>query len=171
VLCTGGRKKWDNNVMSGSGLYSADTDVGYCFDWDTDRNVFFGLSYGPGLIGGTGTRCYTVTESLTRTDVTLSGSGLAQFEADQCEFSGMDYDQANGWHLFYSGNNSGTAGRIYKVQMTSASTATIAVYGDNGALPQSDVGGIQNKFTYVPALSGFVAMPSRTGGVKFMRTS
>lgn len=143
---------------------------------DSTRDELFSLmfadgqGYGDPIVGST----RVVIATGAQTDVTLAeGDGLAQFVAEAPTYAAMDYDPDNDRFLFYSGVGA-AAGRIYAVEAATSELRTIDVLAlDPTSVlpPSSSSGGVNNRFRYVPALCGFVLLPTRDANLWFIRTA
>ena len=176
VLCMWGRRIWSAGTTTGSGTASASTDVRGTWCWDGSKSRMFGIACydGEGFDSGGGVRAKSVDMATgTITDLTINASaGYTQLQADAPAYAGLTYDPLGGRYFLYAGSSSGQAGRVYVITYASSTNIDIAIWthGSGGTtLPQSDTGGINGKFTYVPQLSGIVAMPTKAGGAYYMR--
>jgi hypothetical protein len=174
VLCMWGRRIWTAGTTSGSGTASSLTDVRGTWVWDESRARMFGIAWADGEGFGTGARAKSVNMATGAiSDLTINASAaFTQFQADAPAYSGLTYDRVGDRYFLYAGSTSGQAGRVYVITYASSTNIDIAIWthGSGGVtLPQSDTGGINGKFTYVPRLAGIVAMPTKAGGMYFMR--
>lgn len=143
---------------------------------DSSRDELFSLmfadgqGYGDPIVAST----RVVIATGTQTDVTLAdGDGLVQFLAEAPTYAAMDYDPDNDRFLFYAGMGA-AAGRIYEVEAAASELRTIEVLALDASStlpPGSSLGGVNNRFRYVPALCGFVLLPTRDANLWFIRTA
>lgn len=144
--------------------------------WDSIRNQFFGLCFGDNQEYSLflGIVAVKIAGSAA-TQITIAPSAAAtQFANDIPFYAAMEHDPVNDHFLFYSGSRNGTRGRIYKIKPNDTNTWEISIfaYGAGGITPVQTVSsGIMNKFSYVPALKGFVMMTTPGSNLYFMRTS
>lgn len=142
---------------------------------DSHRNQLFTLNFGDGQGYG--------VQKLNASRIPLNGSqqisvgfnasaAVNSFMADKPTYSGMDYDPVNDCFLFYCGQGAG-AGRVYVVKPNITNTwdmSIMALAGINRP-PATPGDGVHNRFRYIPALRGFLLMPSGRSNLFFLRTS
>jgi hypothetical protein len=108
----------------------------------------------------------------TQTQITFNSSAaLTQLLADTIAFeAGMSYDEINDYFLFSAGRGDGC---IYKIIPNSTAVWDMQIfsYGSGSVTPAAAIGGVQSKFTYMPAYKGFLYLPSATSNLMFMRTA
>jgi hypothetical protein len=97
---------------------------------------------------------------------------LNQFIADAPTYAAMDYDPINDRFLFYCGQGAG-AGRIYAVKPNAGNVWDISVLQLTGSTrpPATPGAGVHSRFTYVPALRGFILLPLASSNLYFIRTA
>jgi hypothetical protein len=144
--------------------------------WDPVRNQMFGLCYGDNQEYSLGLGiCGAKIVGNTMSQITFnSNAATVQFAADVPYYAAMEHDPVNDYFLFYTGSRNGTAGRIYKITPNDTTTwdMSIFAYGSGGITPvQTIPSGIMNKFSYIPALKGFVMMTTKNTNLYFMRTA
>ena len=141
---------------------------------DSKRDYLFAMAWGDGQGNGSpALNAFTIAGAV-KTNITFAPSAaLTQFQADAPPYCAMDYDPVNDKYYFYEGGD-GHTDRVYVVTPTVAAVwqMDILALGAGSAMPPAAVGsGIFNRFKYVPALRGFVAMLSGTSELWFLRTS
>jgi hypothetical protein len=146
--------------------------VRYPWALDSKRNQLFGLCYGAGEGGDPVPAVNAVKQAGNiQTQITFNPSAaLTQFIADAPFNAGMDYDPINDFFLFYSGF---VAGRMYKIIPNAGNVWDMQVfaYGAGNVTPAPSVAGTLSRFSYMPALKGFVLLPGRMSNLVFMRTA
>lgn len=160
---------WTNPISS-----RASVTPRYPWAFDSSRNQLFGLCYrdGEGFstvevraskvpIGGT-----------TETAVTFNSSAAyTAFQAATPEYAAMDYDADNDRFLFYDGRSAG-GGVVYVITPNSGTTWDMSTLTTTGTGPGYSGGsGIVGKFKYIPLLGGFVALPTASSNLFFLRTA
>jgi hypothetical protein len=141
---------------------------------DSRRNQLFTLNWGDDFGAGTGVYATVVPcAGSTQTSIGFRpGAALDSFIADRPTYAGMDYDPDNDRFLFYCGQLTG-AGRIYVVTPNAGTTWDMSILSLSGSKlpPPTPDAGVHNRFRYVPALKGFLLMPSATSNLFFIRTA
>jgi hypothetical protein len=141
---------------------------------DSLRNQLFTLNWGDGQGFGAAAMFASVVPcngSIQSSIKFNPSAALISFIAEQPSYAGMDYDPDNDRFLFYCGIGM-AAGRIYVIKPNSGSTWDISLLPTSGKLPPPTAdAGIHSRFRYVPALKGFVMMPSGTSNLFFIRTT
>ena len=142
---------------------------------DSSRNQLFSLNWGDGE--GFGIPAVFATRTplagTTQISVTFKPSvALTQFAVDMPTYAGMDYDAGSDSFLFYCGQGGG-AGRVYQVKPNATNLWDMAILPlvGNTRPPATPGSGVHNRFRYVPALKGFVLMPSGSSNLYFIRTA
>lgn len=137
--------------------------------WDSLRGQFFGLCIGDGEDSASGTTVKAVVcDKTTQWQITLTGSGLAQFQADAGRYAGMCYDPDNDRFLWLAN----AYNRIYAIQPNGTTTWTITQLSPTGAtLPTGEGGGVMAKVHYIPALKAVAFMLQKAAGIYIMRTA
>lgn len=141
--------------------------------WDTLRNDMFHLCAGDNFNTKSSTiTCTSVSPTGVRQPITLSGSGLAEFQANASTMinSTVEYDNSLDCFYFYDGFAAATAGKVWKIVRTSVSTATITLLATTGVSVPVCPGGVNSKFRYIDALKCCVLVPSQTANIHFFRT-
>jgi hypothetical protein len=179
---------WGNNssrywteataTWSNPGVTGATTFVRFPWAWDTLRSQAFGLAWGDSQGSDPTTMRAVRLVGSVKADITLSGSGLTQFQADAsinggAHYAGMTYDEANDRFVWYCGMGA-SAGRLYAIKPTSGTNWTIELLPTTGAvIPATVGGGINSRLTYVDlgSFKGIVFMPGRAAGCYFLRTA
>lgn len=142
---------------------------------DSHRSQLFTLNFGDGQGYG--------AQKLHASRIPLSGSqqisvifngsaAVDSFLADKPTYSGMDYDPVNDRFMFYCGQGAG-AGRVYVVKPNATNTWDLSILALAGTKrpPATPGDGVHNRFRYIPALRGFLLMPSVNSNLFFLRTS
>ena len=98
-------------------------------------------------------------------------AALDSFIADKPTYAGMDYDPHHDRFLFYCGQGAG-AGRVYviKPNATDVWDMSLLELATGVRPPATPSAGVQNRFRYIPALRGFLMIPSATSNLFFLRT-
>ncbi len=142
---------------------------------DSQRNSLVFVQWADGFDSGPGqvnALRYDIASN-TRSTITLSGAGLAQFSADRPGYAGGDYCADNDKILFYDGRGT-SAGRMYWITPNSGTIWDIEVAsfgGGSATLPATPSQGVNGKMWYVPRLRGYVLMPNSAAGLYFLRTA
>ncbi|MGQ0828010.1 MAG: T9SS type A sorting domain-containing protein [Bacteroidota bacterium] len=179
VVWTQGLNRWDPNTDTYSTPITSRTNTAIRFPvaHDTKRGQLFTLQIGDG-------QGYSLNLGLQSSRIPLSGNqqlnvtfnnspALTQFLADSPTYSAMDYDPENDRFLFYCGQGTGT-GRIYVITPNSGNVWDISILtlGPGSVTPVVVPGsGINRRFSYVPALKGFVMLPRQSSNLYFIRTA
>jgi hypothetical protein len=150
--------------------------VRWPYAFDSVRNQLFGLCYADGE--GYGPAALNAVRvpvgGNASIQVTFNPSAaLTQFMADAPAYCGMDHDPVNDRFLFYCGQGAG-AGRVYVVTPNGGNVWDMAVLplGAGSLIPPAPgVGGVNNRFRYVPALKGFVLLAHGASNLFFLKTS
>jgi hypothetical protein len=142
--------------------------------YDPTRRLFFTLQFGDsqGYDLGRGLVATKINpDTGVQTAIAFNASAaLTQFLADQPNYPGMDYDPVNDQFLFYAGAG-GASGRVYVIKPNAGTTWDMSLLALSGAaLPPAIGAGINGRFKYIPALRGFMLMPSNSSGMYFFRT-
>lgn len=141
---------------------------------DSRRNQLFTLNWADGFGYSTQALFASVVPCAgsVQTSIRFNPSAaLDSIVADKPTYAGMDYDVDNDRFLFYCGQGAG-AGRVYVVTPNATTTWDISLLASTGALPPATpASGVHNRFRYVPALRGFLLMPSATSNLFFIRTA
>jgi hypothetical protein len=141
---------------------------------DSRRNQLFTLNWGDDFGAGSGVFATVVPcAGSTQTSISFKPSAaLDSFIADKPTYAGMDYDPDNDRFLFYCGQGAG-AGRVYVVTPNAGTTWDMSFLpiSGNKLPPATPVSGVHNAFRYVPALRGFVLMPTAQSNLFFIRTA
>lgn len=165
---------WTNPSLTGD-------DVFVRFPWarDTLRGQNYGLAWGDSQ-GSLPTEMRSVKLAGTvKTTITLSGSGLTQFQTDAAaigaggQYPAMVYDEANDRFIWYCGKGS-TAGHFFAITPNGTNAWTITQLTITGAtVPASVDEGIQARMAYADlgTVKGIVFMPGRVAGCYFLRTA
>lgn len=144
----------------------------------------FGLCYadGQGTSLAEGVRAAKLIGTVL-TEITFNTSAaMSQFITDIPQYAGMDYDPVRGTFLFYEGrrtytanpSDTGRVGRIYEITPRAGTVWDMSFFTYAGGAtppPETVNAGINSRFKYVPALNGFVMLPSVTSNAYFMRTA
>ena len=167
-----GTVKFTASTKTWSTPLTANAPVGVRYPWalDSKRGVMFGLSFGDGEGYGTGLNAVKLVNNVQTQIIFNASPALTQFIADAPSNAGMDYDPINDFFLFHAG---GESGRMYKIlpNNTDIWDMQLFVYGPGNAMPQSSSAGTLSRFSYMPALKGFVLMPRQAGNLSFIRTA
>lgn len=142
---------------------------------DPKRDQLFTLNWGDGEGYGAPVINASRVPLSGNTQISISfnaSAALTQFAVDMPTYSGMDYDDANDNFMFYCGQGTG-AGRIFVVKPNTTNKWDMSIYSLTGSSrpPATPGNGIHNRFRYVPALKGFVLLPSGSSNLFFIRTS
>jgi hypothetical protein len=142
---------------------------------DSLANRLFSLAWGDGQASGTGVSAFVVTNGgTTRTAITFAPSAVySQFQADKPAYAAMEYDPDNNRFLFYAAQP-GAVDRIYVIKPNDSTLWDMSLLPlDGGSVMPADagLGGLVNKFRYVPALKGFVLMTTSVNNLYFLRTA
>jgi hypothetical protein len=99
-------------------------------------------------------------------------AALESFIADKPTYAGMDYDPHNDRFLFYCGQGAG-AGRVYVVKPNATNLWDMSMLELTGmARPPATPGnGVHNRFRYIPALRGFLLIPTGSSNLFFLRVA
>lgn len=142
---------------------------------DSARNQLFSLNWADGMgyskLAVFATR--TPANGSEQISVTFNPSpALDSFVTDKPTYAAMDYDPVNDNFLFYCGQGPG-AGRIYVVTPNATNVWDMSLFQLTGSArpPATASAGVTGRFRYVPALRGFVMMPSGKSNIFFIRTS
>jgi hypothetical protein len=164
--------KFDKVTKTWSAPITSYAPNGVRYPWATSiaRNLVFGMCRGNGW-GGAGLTAL-IQVGNAQTQITFNSSAaLTQLLADNTAFeAGMAYDEINDYFLFSAGRGDGC---IYKIIPNSTAVWDMQIfsYGSGSVTPAAAIGGVQSKFTYIPAYKGFLYLPSATSNLMFMRTS
>jgi hypothetical protein len=142
---------------------------------DPTANRLFSLAWGDGQASGTGVSAFIVTNNgSVRTAITFAPSAVFnQFQADKPAYAAMEFDPDNNRFLFYAAQP-GAVDRIYVIKPNASTMWDMSLLPlDGGSVMPVDagLGGVLNKFRYVPALKGFVLMTSSVNNLYFLRTA
>lgn len=141
---------------------------------DSRRDQLFTLNWADDFGYGTQAVFATVVPCAgpAQTSIKFNPSAaLDSFIADKPSYAGMDYDPDNDRFLFYCGQGT-AAGRVYVVTPNATTTWDMSLLATSGKLPPATPGaGVNSRFRYVPALRGFVMLPSATTNLFFIRTA
>lgn len=136
--------------------------------YSSTRDEIFALQWGDGTAGTGMTARRRDMATLTDSTITFSAgsaSAVSQFATDTPVYAGMDWDADNARWLFYAGG-----ARVYSITPNAGTEWDMAILSTTGTAPgAAGAGGINSKWTYVSALTGFVAMPTASGGIFFLR--
>lgn len=164
-------------TFSGGGIaYSqpltstAANGVRYPHALNTSTGEIVGLCWGDGQGGGTGVVATKQTGNVQVQVTFNSSAALTQFTADASADAGMTYDPVNNWYVWYSGEGA-TAGRFYKIVPNAGTVWDMEILAIAGTITTTDAGGMQNKFTYIPALGGILFLPAAAANMHFIRTA
>lgn len=146
--------------------------------YDSKRRQIFTLQWGDGQGANTELSASRVpVDGHSQLGVTFTGNAaLEQLKADQPMYAGMDYDPLNDEFLFYAGGSWAGAKltpipeRVYAVTPVDSGPWTIRIKEVTGVPAVSSSAGVQGRFRYVPALKGFVLLPSSKTNLWFLRT-
>lgn len=171
-----GLAKWSPSTKTWTQPISSRTNdlIRWPIAHDSSRDQLFSLNWadgeGYGVPGVFATR--VALSGNTQVSVTFKPSvALTQFTVDMPTYGGMDYDAGTDSFLFYCGQGSG-AGRIYVIKPNASNVWDMAILPLAGSVrpPATPGNGVHNRFRYVPALKGFVMMPSQGANLFFIRT-
>jgi hypothetical protein len=141
---------------------------------DSRRNQLFTLNWADGMSYSNQAMYATVVPCTgsVQTNITFKPSAAVDsFIVDKPAYAAMDYDPDNDRFLFYCGQGAG-AGRVYVVTPNAGTTWDMSFLATTGNLPPATLGdGVHNRFRYVPALKGFLLMPTATSNLFFIRTA
>ena len=176
---TTGLYRWDpsTDTYSSPITTKTNTQVRFPAAHDTKRNQLFTLQLGDGMgynkAAGLQASRIPVTGN-TQYVVTINDSpAKTQFMTDWPTYSAMDYDPENDRFLFYCGQGTG-AGRIYVITPNSGNAWDMSILqlGPESVIPTAiPSAGINRRFSYIPALKGFVMFPKASGNLYFIRTA
>ncbi|MES2263025.1 MAG: hypothetical protein V4724_31255 [Pseudomonadota bacterium] len=142
---------------------------------DSSRNQLFALNWADGESSGTAAVFASRIPVGGSAQITVTfnpSTALDRFKTEQPSYAAMDYDPDNDRFLFYSGQGS-AAGRVYVIKPNAGNTwdiSTLALVSYTRP-PATPPAGVHNRFRYVPALRGFVMMPSAGSNLYFLRTA
>lgn len=183
VMTNGGRL-WDQAANTWSTLGGFTGGWRYPVAYDSTRGKFFALQWGDGGpdSASTGVFAQQFTKAGVGTTISFNASSAyTQFQADGPRYAGMDYDPMNDCFLFYAGQTfsggsvaSNVPTRIYKITPNGTSTwdmSLLTVTGDTPANVVAGGSGINGRWRYIPALSGFYCQPAASTAGWFLRTS
>jgi hypothetical protein len=142
---------------------------------DTRRNQLFTLNWADGMGYSNQALFASVVPCAGSVQSSISfnpSAAVNSFIADKPTYSAMDYDPENDRFLFYCGQGTG-AGRVYVITPNAGLTWDMSLLPINGAKlpPATPDAGVHSRFRYVPALRGFVLMPTATSNLFFIRTA
>ncbi len=145
--------------------------------YDKARNQIFTLQYGDGQ-GYNAPNVFASKIELAsgvQTDITIKpSSAYSMFVAEVPVYAAMDYDIVNDRFLFYSGLGD-AAGRVYAIKPSSTSTewdmSLLQTTASSVKPPPTMGAGLNSNFKYVPALKGFVLLPTRDSNLFFIKTA
>lgn len=165
-------RKWGDFITNANDQYPVRWPIAY----DSRRNQLFSLQWGDSQ--GVGLPAIVANrvplDGKVGIPVTFNASpALAQFQADQPSYPGMDYDPDGDRFLFYAGAGA-AAGRVYVVKPNDGNVWDISVLSTSTvkvpASPPSG-SGINSRLRYVPALRGFVLLAQASANLYFLRTA
>lgn len=142
---------------------------------DSKRRTLFALAWGDGQgYGLDSLSAWRFSEDGQRRDrISFRPSAaLTRFSTAKPAYAAMEYDPANDRFLFYA-SQTGALNDIYVATPNDTTTWDLSLLplDDAGVTPLSaGLGGLMNKFRYVPQLGGFVLVPSAVHNVYFLRT-
>ena len=179
VVSTQLKKKWSPVDRKWSDFVTNANDqlpVRWPIAYDSRRNQLFTLQWGDGQ--GSGLSALVANrvplDGTQGIPVTFNSStALAQFQADQPAYAGMDYDPDGDRFLFYAGTGN-AAGRVYVVKPNDGNVWDMSVLGTSaGKVPAAPPSGsgINSRLRYVPALRGFVLLAQASANLYFLRTA
>jgi hypothetical protein len=146
--------------------------------YDSRRRQIFTLQWGDGQgydSGLSASRVPVDGHAQLHVDF-VDNAALAQLKADQPAYAGMDYDPLRDEFLFYSaasiasGSYQQTPGRVYAITPSDTGSWTVALKTVTGTPAATGTSGVQNRFRYLPALKGFVLLPTASANLWFLRT-
>jgi hypothetical protein len=144
--------------------------------FDPLRNQIFTLNWADGEGFNTADLFATVVPAGGGAQTRISfnsGAAVTQFRQEQPTYAALDYDVDNDRFLFYSGQGS-AAGRIYVIKPNATAVWDMSIFSyasGSPTLPATPASGVHTRFCYVPALRGFVLMPSATSNLYFLPTA
>jgi hypothetical protein len=144
--------------------------------FDPLRNQIFTLNWADGEGFNTADLFATVVPAGGGAQTRISfnpGAAVTQFRQEQPTYAALDYDIDNDRFLFYSGQGS-AAGRIYVIKPNATAVWDMSIFSyasGSPTLPATPASGVHTRFCYVPALRGFVLMPSATSNLYFLPTA
>ncbi|MGQ0828011.1 MAG: T9SS type A sorting domain-containing protein [Bacteroidota bacterium] len=179
VVWTQDLKRWDPNTDTYSTPITIRTNTFIMFPvaHDTKRGQLFTLQIGDG-------QGYDLSSGIQASRIPITGNqqfaitfnnstAKTQFEAEAQTYSAMDYDPDNDRFLFYCGQDN-ASGRIYVITPNSGNVWDISILqlGPGSITPVVVPGsGINRRFSYIPALKGFVMLPQQSSNLCFIRTA
>jgi hypothetical protein len=140
---------------------------------DSRRDQLFTLNWGDdwGYASGVQASIVPCTGSVQTSIKFNASAALDSFMAEKPSYGALDYDPENDRFLFYSGQGL-AAGRVYVVKPNSTTTWDMSMLATTGKLPPATTAaGVHNRFRYVPALKGFLLIPTSTSNLFFIRTA
>lgn len=174
-----GLSRWDYNTDTYSAPITIRTNTMIRFPvaHDSKRGQLFTLQIGDG-------QGYDLSSGIQASRIPVSGNqqfavtfnnspALTQFIAEAQTYSAMDYDPDNDRFLFYCGQDN-ASGRIYVITPNSGNIWDISILtlGPGSVTPVVVPGsGINRRFSYIPALKGFVMLPTKSSNLYFIRTA
>lgn len=168
----GGTIKMDKNTLATSRPLTTSAGVHLRYPWATAHALgySFGMCRGDGF-GGSGLLAIKQAGNV-QTNITFNSSAaLTQLLADSAYEAGMEYDEINGYFLFYAGN---AAGNFYKVTPNAGTVWDISLFSFDAAnndMPPISANLTQSRLKYLPLRKGFLLIPSRSSNAYFMRTA
>jgi hypothetical protein len=170
ALWSAATQTWSQPVTSLSG-----DGIRFPIAHDSLRNQLFSLQWADGW--GYGEMKLSASRFalplMAQVSITFNDSpALAQFKAEMPSSAGMDYDPDNDRFLFYCGQ-AGGEGRVYVVtpNATTMWDMSILPLGPGSVTPPAVGGaGVLSRFRYVPALKGFVLLPTNGDNLFFLRS-
>jgi hypothetical protein len=176
AIWTNGLRKYvpSTNTWSAPISSRAAATARYPWAFDSSRSQLFGLCYndGEGFGSAGGVASKVPIGGTTETAVTFnSSSAYTAWQALAPEYAAMDYDADNDRFLFYDGRSAGS-GVVYVITPNSGTTWDMSTLTTTGSAPgYTGTSGIVGKFKYMPLLGGFVALPTASSNLFFLRTA
>jgi hypothetical protein len=163
-------RTWSTMTLTG---YAGPT-VRHPWCKDTKRNLLVGMCMNDGEGGLSGFNGMAINPNTgSRSQITINSSAaLTQWLASSQMYAGCDYDPVNDCYLFMQGGNASGDSTIYKIIPNDTFAWDMQIFAPAGTLPAATQGGgINNRLTYMPALKGFVCLPTTEGTLYFIQTS
>jgi hypothetical protein len=149
--------------------------VRWPYAFDATRNQLFGLCFadGEGFGASVVNAVRVPINGSAAIPVTFTASAaLLQFIADAPAYCGMDHDPIADQFFFYCGQGAG-AGRVFVITPNDGNVWDISILplgAGSGTPPSPGVGGVNNRFRFVPALGGFVLLANGGSDLYFLPT-
>lgn len=161
-------KTWTTPSLSG---YNPPRGPRWPACMETASNRVFFLQWGDGQGFDSSILSYAMNPATgVRTQITFSSpasdAAVAAFTSQAPAYAAMDWDATNGYFLFFAGS-----GSVFRVTPNAGSVWDMSIHSVSGSPPAVGSGGLNRRFTYIPALKGFVCQPDGAAQLHFLRTA